>query len=84
MILVVFFECNMTLVIFLNVLLISESLRFMAFQIIFGNLIVPLSFHFTQLMTREGNLIYLGFRGINSWHIQRLWMELFEFHVCFL
>ena len=76
-----FLECNMTLVFLLNVLVILQSLRLTTFQIIFGNLIVILSFHFTQLMIREGNLIYLGCRVTHGLH---LWMEVSVFLVCFL
>jgi len=65
-----FFECNMTLVLLLNVLVVLQSLTLLTFQVIFGNLIVILSIHFTQLTIREGNLIYLGFKVTDGLHIQ--------------
>ena len=74
----------MTLVVLLNVLVILQSLRLMTFQIKFGNLIVILSFHFTQVIIREGNLIYLGCKVTHGLHIQRLWMELSVSLLCFL
>ena len=62
----------------------EQAKRLMTFRIIFGNLMLILSFHFTQLMIREGNLIYLDCKVTHGLHIQRLWMELSVFLVYFL
>ena len=57
---------------FLNVLVILQKLRLITFQIIVRKQIVILIFYFTQLMIREGNLIFLGCKVTHSLHIQRL------------
>ena len=55
------FECNMTMVFLLNVLVILQSLRLLKFQILFENLIIILSFHFTKCYDkrRKFNLSWL-------------------------
>ena len=56
----------------------------MTIQIILASPIPILSVNFTQPMIRERNLIYLGCKVTHGLHVQRLWMELSVFLVCFL
>ena len=69
--------------VFFNALVILQSLRLMTLHIIFGNLTVILSFHFTKFVIRERSLISLGCKSTRGLHNQRLWMELFVILVCF-